>query len=75
VRLERWEAGTDVGVRHYAQGVELFVVEGEFSDDAGSYTAGCWLRLPMGARHHPRTTHGCTLYVKESGLPYLRAAS
>ena len=75
MRLERWEAGTDVGVRHYAQGVELFVVEGEFADDAGTYAEGCWLRLPMGAGHHPRSAQGCTLYVKESGLPYLRAAS
>jgi anti-sigma factor ChrR (cupin superfamily) len=75
VRLERWDAGTDVGVRHYAQGAELFILEGEFADDAGTYAAGCWLRLPMDSEHRPRSARGCTLYVKESGLPYLHAAS
>jgi len=75
VRLERWDAGADLGVRHYAQGAELFVLEGEFADDAGSYATGCWLRFPMGSQHHPRSARGCTLYVKRSGLPYLHAAA
>jgi len=75
VRLERWDAGADLGVRHYAQGAELFVLEGEFADDAGSYATGCWLRFPMGSEHHPRSARGCTLYVKRSGLPYLHAAA
>ena len=31
-----------------------------------------WLRLPVGSKHHPRSAGGCTLYIKRSGLPYLR---
>jgi anti-sigma factor ChrR (cupin superfamily) len=73
IRLERWEPQADLGAITYEQGAELFVLEGEFADEAGTYAAGCWLRLPAGSMHHPRSTGGCTLYVKRSGLPYLRS--
>jgi anti-sigma factor ChrR (cupin superfamily) len=71
-RLERWEPQADLGVISYELGAELFVLDGEFSDEAGAYGAGCWLRLPVASRHHPWSARGCTLYVKRSGLPYLR---
>jgi anti-sigma factor ChrR (cupin superfamily) len=75
MRLERWEPRADLGVISYEQGAELFVLEGEFVDEAGTYSAGCWLRLPAGSEHHPRSAAGCTLYVKRSGLPYLVSAA
>ena len=75
IRLERWEPRADVGVVQYEQGAELFVLEGEFSDEAGTYSAGCWLRLPAGSAHHPRTSKGCTLYVKRAGLRYLKSVA
>src|SRR5438309_2219359 len=75
MRLERWQPKADLGVISYARGAELFVLEGEFSDEAGAYAAGCWLRLPAGSQHHRRSAAGCTLYVKRSGLPYLRSAA
>ena len=71
-RLERWAPGADLGIARYEQGVEFFVLEGSFTDEAGAYASGCWLRLPAGAQHHPRSDAGCTLYVKRSGLPYLK---
>ena len=71
-QLERWQPGADPGVVSYEQGVEFFVLEGEFADEAGTYAAGCWLRLPAGSAHRPRSATGCTLYVKKGGLPYLR---
>lgn len=74
IRLERWEARIDRGAVAYAEGVELFVLDGEFADEYGIYAAGCWLRLPVDSVHHPRTTIGCTLYIKQSGLPYLTHA-
>ena len=73
--LERWQAGTDLGAVSYRHGAELFVLDGAFGDDEGDYAAGAWLRLPAGASHHPRSVSGCTLYVKRSGLPYLRSAA
>lgn len=75
VLLERWDAGTERGVTRYEQGAELFVLDGEFADEAGTYSAGCWLRFPVGSQHRPRSTRGCSLYVKHAGLPYLRPAA
>ena len=75
IRLERWEPQADLGTFSYKQGAELFVLEGGFADEAGAYSAGCWLRFPAGSEHHPRSAAGCTLYVKRGGLPYLRSAA
>jgi anti-sigma factor ChrR (cupin superfamily) len=75
MRLERWGPQADLGVISYEQGAELFVLEGEFADEAGAYSTGCWLRLPADSEHHPRSAGGCTLYIKRSGLPYLRSAA
>ena len=75
MRLERWDSQTDLGTIPYERGAELFVLEGEFADDAGAYSAGCWMRLPVGSEHHPRSARGCTLYIKTAGLPYLRSAT
>lgn len=75
VRLERWEPRTDPGTRSYEQGAELLVLDGELADEAGIYTAGCWLRLPPGSAHRPTSARGCTLYVKSGGLPYLLSAA
>ena len=75
MRLERWEPNADLGIVSHEQGAELFVLNGEFSDEAGTYAAGCWLRIPVGSKHCPRSTNGCTLYIKRSGLPYLRSSA
>lgn len=72
IRLERWAAGFGPATRDYPGGAEYFVLAGEFSDEAGSYGKGDWLRLPEGASHHPRTAGGCTLYLKTGGQRSLR---
>ena len=73
MRLERWEPGAAPAESH-PQGAEIFVLEGGFADEHGTYPAGAWLRLPAGAAHSPRTDEGCVVYVKRGGLPYLRGA-
>lgn len=75
IRLERWEPQADLGVVSYQQGAELFLLEGEFANEAGTYAAGCWLRFPVGSAHHPRSVTGCNVYIKRSGLFYLRSAA
>ena len=70
--LERWSAGFAADDRNYAEGAEIFVLEGAFSDEAGSHCAGTWTRFPKGAAHSPRTTAGCTIYLKQGGHRYLR---
>lgn len=69
--LEQWSPIAEPGDRHYPAGAELFVVEGAFSAEAGSYKAGSWLRYPAGSGHSPRTDQGCTPYVKTGGFVYL----
>lgn len=73
MRIEKWAPNADLGTVAYEHGAELFVLDGAFSDEASTYTAGCWLRLPAGSTHHPRSDGGCTLYIKEAGLAYLKS--
>jgi anti-sigma factor ChrR (cupin superfamily) len=73
--LERWAPGAVLGALSYPQGVEFFVLEGGFADEAGAYHRGSWLRLPVGSQHRPRSEAGCTLYIKRAGLPYLKSAN
>lgn len=75
MHLEYWEQGAEPGSIAYDEGVELFVLDGEFADDDGEYSQGSWLRLPRGSAHHPRSREGCTLYVKTGGLAYLRSSA
>ena len=75
VEMQQWAAGTDPGVMVYPAGAEMFVIDGAFSDEQGSYGKGHWLRFPAGARHHPVSRTGCTIYIKNGGLEYLVAAT
>ncbi len=70
--LERWAPGHGPARRDYAKGAEIFVVEGQYTDEAGDFPAGTWTRLPAGASHSPATAGGCTIYIKRGGLAYLR---
>jgi len=68
MRLESWSAGAEIGPRDYPGGAEIYVIEGDFADTDGSYTAGTWLRFPVGSAHTPHTQSGCTLYIKTGGI-------
>lgn len=72
VHLERWQHGAELGPVRYPEGVEIFVIDGEFTDENGEHRMRSWLRLPPGATHTPVTAGGCTLYVKRGGFAYLR---
>ncbi len=72
MRLEQWPPGAALGEITYPRGAELLVLRGSFDDEHGSYDARTWLRLPPRSRHHPATSEGCELYVKEGGFTYLR---
>lgn len=73
MRLERWAENCETAELTWPDGVELFVITGEFSDEHGSYGAGTWLRLPPGSRQRTDSATGVELYIKEGGFPYLRA--
>ena len=74
VDLERWEPNAALGSIAYPSGAERFILDGEFSDETGTYGKGRWLRFPAGTRHHPRTVAGCTQYVKRGAQAYLASA-
>jgi anti-sigma factor ChrR (cupin superfamily) len=75
MRFERFAAGFGPAKRDYPGGAELFVLDGELSDESGHYSTGDWLRLPAGASHRPRSTRGCTVYMKTGGHRYLRQSN
>ena len=51
--------------RHvHEMGEELFVLEGEFCDESGSFGPGTYIRNPPGSAHAPWSDGGCVLFVK-----------
>jgi anti-sigma factor ChrR (cupin superfamily) len=45
-------------------GEEFFVLEGVFQDEQGDFPAGFYIRNPPKSKHTPRSTPGCTIFVK-----------
>jgi anti-sigma factor ChrR (cupin superfamily) len=68
IELYRMDAGAKTALETYPGGEEIFVLEGAFEDEDGHYTAGTWLRLPVGSAHVKRSRGGATLYVKQGHL-------
>ncbi|MFI8479546.1 cupin domain-containing protein [Pseudomonas sp. NPDC078700] len=62
--LVRWAPGTEFNAHRHFGGEEIFVLEGVFEDEFGSYPAGSWLRNPHNSQHRPFSTQGCLIYVK-----------
>jgi anti-sigma factor ChrR (cupin superfamily) len=48
----------------YPLGVEIFVLEGTFSDENGDHPAGTYIRNPAGTSHKSFSKKGCKLFVK-----------
>ena len=44
--LQRWAAGSHLGVRQYPGGAEILVLEGTYHDESGAYPAGTSARGP-----------------------------
>ena len=66
--LVRWMPGTQFNPHRHYQGEEIFVIEGVFEDEHGSYPAGSWLRSPHLSHHCPFSTEGCLILVKTGHL-------
>ena len=69
VALMRWAPGTRFQPHSHPGGEEIFVLDGVFQDEHGSYPAGSWLRNPPGSMHRPWSETGCTIWVKTGHLP------
>lgn len=64
----RWAPGTRFNAHTHWGGEEIFVIEGELSDELGRYPAGTWIRNPHGSRHTPLSVEGCLIWVKVGHL-------
>ena len=69
VALVRWAPGTVFQPHGHPGGEEIFVLDGVFQDEHGTYPAGSWLRNPPGSVHRPWSELGCTIWVKTGHLP------
>jgi quercetin dioxygenase-like cupin family protein len=59
VVLLRFDAGAYIGAHVHARGEEFFVLDGEVTDELGTYTAGAWVRQPPGSAHSIESRTGC----------------
>jgi anti-sigma factor ChrR (cupin superfamily) len=66
--LVRWAPGTYFNPHRHFGGEEIFVVDGVFEDEHGSYPKGHWLRSPHMSYHKPFSVEGCTIWVKTGHL-------
>lgn len=67
--MVRWAPGTYFNPHRHYGGEEIFVVEGVFSDEHGSYPQGSWIRSPHLSQHQPFSVEGCLILVKTGHLP------
>jgi len=69
-RLERWAPGASIGYAAVG-GIELFVLDGSFSEGGETFAAWSWLRLPVGSTLAAVAgPEGCRLWVKEGHLRF-----
>ena len=70
IALVKWAPFTRFRAHSHFGGEEIFVLEGTFYDEHGSYPAGTWLRSPHISQHAPYTRDdGALIYVKTGHLP------
>jgi anti-sigma factor ChrR (cupin superfamily) len=60
----RYQPGSRFAKHTHDLGEEIFVLDGVFSDETGSYPAGTYIMNPPGSAHAPFSDTGCTLFVK-----------
>lgn len=66
--MVRWAPETYFNPHRHYGGEEIYVVEGVFSDEHGSYPKGCWIRSPHLSQHKPFSVEGCLILVKTGHL-------
>jgi len=70
--LVRWAPNTIFNPHVHPGGEEIYVLNGVFHDEHGSYPAGTWIRSPRYSKHAPFTkSEGSIIYVKTGHLDNL----
>jgi anti-sigma factor ChrR (cupin superfamily) len=67
--MVRWALGTHFNPHRHYGGEEIFVIDGVFSDEHGTYPKGSWIRSPHLSQHKPFSKEGCVILVKTGHLP------
>lgn len=62
--IVRYDPGCAFPEHEHGGGEEFFVLEGTFEDEFGVYPAGTFVKNPVGTKHSPRSSQGCTILVK-----------
>ncbi len=72
VRLERWEANAELDLLA-PQGLEIFVIQGCFSESSEVFQPYSWLRLPPHSRLLAQAgAEGCQIWLKQLRSEILR---
>ena len=67
--MVKWEPNTKFNPHKHWGGEEIFVVDGVFYDQFGSYPKGTWIRSPHLSEHQPFTKkEGALIFVKTGHL-------
>lgn len=66
--LLKIDPGAESPHHSHPNGEEVFVIDGEFSDEFGTYPAGTWTRSPPGSSHKVTSEKGAILYVRLGGM-------
>jgi urea transporter len=73
--LLRYEPGAQVSLHQHVGHEHMLVLEGEQSDEAGSYPAGTFIIYAPGTKHSPRSKGGCVaLLIYEKAVDFLAPA-
>ncbi|MGD1928955.1 MAG: cupin domain-containing protein [Leptolyngbyaceae cyanobacterium] len=62
--IVRYAPNRHFSAHTHGGGEEFFVLDGTFSDEHGDYSAGTYVRNPVGSTHTPFSQEGCTILVK-----------
>ena len=62
--IVRYAADSRFPLHVHDLGEEIFVLDGVFEDEHGSYGPGTYIKNPPGSTHAPGSSTGCTLFVK-----------
>lgn len=62
--IVRFAPGTELPPEVAEGRLDLFVLEGSYSDGHGEYGPFTFIRTPKGASHTPSSKDGCTFYIK-----------
>ena len=67
--LVRYAPGSAFSPHTHGAGEEFLVLAGVFSDEAGDFAAGFYVRNPPGSRHPPASAPGAVILVKLRQMP------